>query len=70
MNRAERRYRTYRAARRRQIKNRWEDQPIGRFRKWNGTCQCRYCQMEKYYSIQLQRWKDQRRNGNFEIEAD
>ena len=63
MDRAERRYRTWRAASRRQKRNGWQNQPHGWFRKWNGTCQCSMCQMYKHYDIMQQRMKDLRRNG-------
>ena len=43
-----------------------QTQFLGWFRKWNLTCQCSLCQMEKYDDIRLQRMKDDRRNGEFE----
>lgn len=64
MDRAERRYRTEKVARRRLFScpEHGKGQQVGWFRKWNMTCQCRWCMISRYIDIQLQRLKDDRRN--------
>jgi hypothetical protein len=63
--RSQRRYQTDRIARRRllSLPTDLRDQPVGRFRKWNMTCRCRICQITKKGNIELQRFRDQRRNS-------
>ncbi len=65
-NRAERRYATAMIATWRSKLYPSEWNIPGRFRKWNLTCQCSMCQCNKYYEIELQRMKDERRNVQFE----
>jgi len=64
MNRGERRHRTERIARRRlkSLAEAGKGQKVGWFRKWNLTCQCKWCQITKVGDIELQRMKDERRN--------
>jgi len=64
--RGDRRFRTERIARWRASLYPSQNNFAGRFRKWNMTCQCSMCCMEKYCDIQLQRMKDKRRNVEFE----
>lgn len=64
--RSERRYITQRIAMRRLASlnrdhRRLNPQEAGYFRKWNMTCQCKYCKIIKYCDIQTQRMKDERR---------
>ena len=66
MNRAERRYRTEKVARWRAALYPSPNNFPGRFRKWNLTCRCPVCRMNKYGNIRLQRRKDKRRNVEFE----
>jgi hypothetical protein len=62
MDRAERRYRTEKVAQWRASLYPSPNNFVGRFRKWNLTDRCSVCCMEKYYDIQMQRVKDERRN--------
>jgi hypothetical protein len=65
MDRAERRVRTNRIAVRRLrslcdlMRN---GQPVGRFRKWNMTCRCKWCLIAKQDEAKAQLAKDERRN--------
>ena len=64
MDRGKRRQRTALIAQRR-LKSLGEvgkGQKVGWFRKWNLTCQCKWCQIMKFDEIKLQRLKDERRN--------
>src|SRR5580698_713320 len=62
--RSQRRYQTERIARRRlmSLPLLAQDQPIGRFKKWNLSCDCAMCRLTKRGNIETQRMKDQRRN--------
>lgn len=65
MDRLDRRSRAEKVAQRRlkSLRERGEGQLVGWFRKWNLTCDCSMCKAEKYSDIQLQRFKDLRRNS-------
>ena len=66
MDRAERRHATEQVAiwRANLYPSEWNI--VGKFRKWNLTCQCSMCQCIKYCEIRWQRMKDERRNIEFE----
>jgi hypothetical protein len=62
--RAQRRDRTGRIARRRlmSLPLLAQDQPIGRFKKWNLSCDCAMCRLTKRGTTEFQRVKDELRN--------
>jgi len=72
MDRAERRYRTYKIALRRLLSmpNQGAGQILGWFRKWNATCRCSICKIEKHDDIRLQRLKDDRRNPEWDKDTE
>ncbi len=69
--RSERRYRSLKIALRRWASlGKWKaHQHVGWFRKWNMTCDCALCQLQKSSDIELRRLKDERRNPHI-LESD
>ncbi len=62
-DRGERRFQTDKVMNKRQDMPWFRGNDIpGRFRKWNGSCQCRMFQYAKIGDIAHQRMKDERRN--------